>query len=228
MKSNKTSAQSLYLGALCLLCTGVASASTINISTGVVPYTITSDTITEAPDSSYTGTAITVTSLPAVPYTHDTDVTNNNSISSTTWVAPAAAQATEAGTVSGTVIYSVTFNLTGFLTSSAELYISFAADDYVSSITLNGGSIYTSSGTEEWATQTNVANVTSGFNAGLNTILFTVPNQTGDGASSCCGPTGLIAAVDVTASAVPEPGTLGGTGLCLIALGAMLRRRLAR
>lgn len=220
-----TSLRHLSLGVLCILCTGVASASTINLSTGVATYTITSDSITETPDAhSVPFTAVPVTSLPASPYTHDTDVTNTNGVSSTTWVAPAAAQATESQTVSGTVVYQVQFTLTS--TAGAELYISFAADDYVSLITLNSDTIFTSGGTEAWASQTNVADVTSDFVVGTNTIDFTVPNYRGDGASSCCGPTGLIAAVDVTTA--PEPATLGETGLCLIGLASMLRRRLAR
>ena len=222
-----------YTGLLCFLSAGMAEATTtFNLSTGTATYNITSDSITQAPDSSYTGTAIVITSLPASPFTHIASVTDGTDTSST-WVGPAAAQASEGATVSGTVVYTVSFNLTGFNPATASLIMNVAADDFISTIVLNSTTIFTASGTQisgsMWAAGTSIGPITSGFLAGSNLITFTVDNSTGDGSTSCCGPTGLIAAVDVTAtSSVPEPSTLGATGLGLAGLATLLRRRLTR
>jgi hypothetical protein len=235
MKAKKWPSQGLYLAGLSILCAGVAGATTtFNLSTGTATYTITSDT-NGGLDADFTGTAVDVTSLPTGSFAHLSSVTDGID-TSTQWIGPNADQDSEASSgvnrVSGTTVYTVTFNLTGFNLATASLIIDMGADDYVSSVVLNPTStdlsLFSASGGEMWATgdDVRVGPTTTGFVAGVNTIQFTVPNFSGDGAGSCCGPTGLIAAVDVTASSsVPEPGTLGATGLCLLGLAVMLSRR---
>jgi hypothetical protein len=235
LRKRSFAAKCVYSGLLCFLGAGMAEASTVlNLSTGFVPYTITSDSITQAPDSGYTGTAIFVTSLPTGAFAHAASATDG--IDSTTqWVGPNANQSTETtsgpGVVTGNVTYTVSFNLTGLNAATASLILTVGSDDFVGSITLNSTPIFTPTNPEKtggmWTipNEASVGPVTSGFLPGLNTITFVVDNSTGDGSTSCCGPTGLIAAVDVTASAVPEPGTLGVTGLGLAGLTTLLRRR---
>jgi hypothetical protein len=225
--------QGLCFGMLCSLCAVSARATTtFNLSTGTVPYTITSDT-NGGTDAGYTGTAFLVTSLPGAPYAHITNPLSNGT-SSGVWVGPNANQLNEPTTgvsaVSGTTVYRVTFDLTGYDFTSASLLMSIGADDFVSSVVLNSTTVFTPTGPETsggmWATGTSVPSITSGFIAGVNTLTFTVANSTGDGATSCCGPTGLIAAVDVFAnSTVPEPATAGITGASLLGLAALVRRR---
>lgn len=209
---------------------GVARATTINLSTGTATYTITSDT-NGGLDADYTGTAINVTSLPGGSFLHASNVSDGTDTTSQ-WIGPNADEASEPSSglnqVSGTTTYTVTFNLTGL--TSPSLIMSLAGDDYVSTVKLNSTTIFTASGNEitdgMWTNATSVGTVTSGFLPGLNTITFTVPNFTTDSSSSCCGPTGLIVAADVTGvSAVPEPATLGLVGLGLLGAG-MIRYRI--
>jgi hypothetical protein len=214
-------------GLLFILGAGFSQATTtFNLSTGTATYNITSDT-NGGLDADYTGTAIDVTSLPGAPFAHIANGLSNG-YNTAVWVGPNANQSSETNTVTGTTVYTVTFDLTGFYPASSQLVISLGADDYVTSVLLNSTSIFAASGTQisggMYATAVTVPTVTSGFISGINTLTFTVANFTGDGATSCCGPTGLIAAVDVIAS-VPEPGTVGTTSVCLLGLTSILYRR---
>lgn len=218
----------VYLGLLPILCAGIAEASTmLDISSGNVTYTIASDTNTGSPDDGYTGAAIDITQLPAAPFTH---VANgiSNGYSTADWVGPNANQSDEGSGVSGVTVYTVDFNLTNFNPATATLVMSLVADDYVS-VMLNTTPVFIPTTSEKmdgmWSSVTAVPTITSGFIPGINVLTFTVPNDNTDGTTSCCGPTGLMAAVDVFAtSTVPEPGTLGMTGMCLLGLATLLRR----
>lgn len=222
MKKNLQFAGKCFaLGTLALACASLVHATTINISTGAVTYTITSDTNgTPDPTAPPNQNAVDTTVPTTGEYAHVTDVSNG--IDSGVWIGPTSDQTSESNSVSGTTVYQVTFDLTG---TTADLNLTLAGDDFVSLVTLNGNDIFTHSGSEMWSSATTVPTVTTGFISGMNKLDFTVPNYSGDGASSCCGPTGLIAAVDVVTA--PEPGTLGITALSLIGLAALLRRRLA-
>lgn len=222
------------LVSLGILGAGLASAATtFNISTGTATYNITNDTNGGTLDDDYVGPAILVTSLPTGTYAHESGLTDGTD--SGVWVGPNADQVDESTTepnqISGSTTYTVTFNLTGYNYNTASLIMSVAADDYISSITLNSTVIFTdTNGTTMWATGTTVAGsgdpITGDFISGVNTITFVVPNDTTDLASNCCGPTGLDVAADVFANALtaPEPGTMGITGLALIGLAVLLRR----
>lgn len=232
MTAKKWSSAGKYFcfGLLCVGFAGLTQASIINISTGSATYNITADTNGGTLDNDFTGTAFLVTSLPTGAYAHVSGLTDGTD--SGAWVGPNANQLDETSAVTGSTTYTVTFNLTGYNYTTAQLIMSVAADDFISSITLNSTTIFTDpSHAAMWAAGTTVAGsgspITGDFVAGLNTITFVVPNYTGDGASSCCGPTGLDVAADVlaTPSGVPEPGTLGLTGLCLVGLVTLVRRR---
>ena len=231
MRINKWQAASL----LCVLFAGVMEASTtFNLSTGTATYDITSDTNGGADG---TGDAVDITNFPTTGQFAHINPTLSDGTDTGVWVGPTTTQGTAPGTESGTTVYTVTVDLTNFNAATASLVMNLGADDFISSVVLNSTTIFTPSNTQisggMYATatasgnKTVAAGVSSGFIAGLNTITFTVANSTGDGAGSCCGPTGLIAAVDVTADAstVPEPGTLATTGLCLLGLAGLLRRR---
>lgn len=210
------------LGAFGLLSSIPASATTIDISTGAVAYTITSDTTGEGT------TPVDVTDLAGGWVPNGL----SNGTSTGVWIAPEADQADKGGSVSGTTTYQVTFNLTGDNPLTAALVINLAGDDYVSSVTLNGlYSVFVPTSGEitngMWtaASGTFIFNTAADFNAGLNTLTFVVPDQRGDGTSSCCGPTGLIVAADVTASSVtPEPATFLPM-ILMIGAGALVLRR---
>jgi hypothetical protein len=222
MKPMKNVKQLLSVGALGLLCFGTvvpAAATPINLSTGFAAYTITADT---------NGEGLTPIDV-STPLPGGWISTLSNGVDSGVWIAPVAGQAAEPNTVSGSTTYQLTFSLSGLNPSTAVLAMNLAADDYVS-VTLNGTSIFSPSSTQiangMWTASTGTFDVTSGFNSGMNTLIFTVPNFSGDGTTSCCGPTGLDVAASVTAnSAVPEPATFGLAGLALAGLGLLRLRK---
>jgi hypothetical protein len=115
-----------------------------------------------------------------------------------------------------------TFDLTGFIPSTAELVMSIWADNAVHDIKLNGVSTGLSL-IHPAATAFNFAggktfSVNSGFVSGINTLEFLLVND------PPAGPTGLRIDLSGTAMLVPEPGTM--TLLLIgVALAAVARRR---
>jgi hypothetical protein len=221
-----------FFGTLGLLCvsSGIpAAANTINLSTGTATYTITSDT-NGGVDADYTGPAITVTNLAANWLPNSiTDGIGDSGV----WVAPLADQADVPGTVSGTTVYDTSFSLSGLDSATAVLTMNLTGDDVVS-VTLNGDTIFTPTAGQEasdfWSSAVGTFTVNDSsldFVAGVNTLVFTVDNFSGDGASSTSGPTGLDVAASVTASAVPEPSSALPLALAVLACGFIMRRRIA-
>jgi len=206
---------------------------TIGLSTGPTGqgYTITSDTNCPmiTPNCQDGMTASVVTSLAAEWVPSVTDGIGDTGV----WIAPAPDQGNLAINANGITVYQETFSLSGLDPTTAILTMNLTGDDFVSSLTLNGNTIYSSvGGVSPWtsAAGTLVVNDSSlYFDPGPNTLVFTVPNYGSDGAGTTSGPTGLIVAASVTAVSTPEPGSLGLVliGLMSIAAGLMRRKRLA-
>jgi hypothetical protein len=202
-----------------------AAADIMSLSIGTATYTITSDT-NGGIDAGYTGSAMVVTNLAAGWVANPiTDGIGDLGL----WVAPNADQFGVPTYVNGTTVYDVTFSLSGLNPGTALLTMNLAADD-CASVTLNGHSIFNPGCTAMWfnAQGTFAIPASSGdFVGGTNRLAFTVDNFSGDGASATGGPTGLDVAASVSASAVPEPGTIWLLGTVCLALG-LLRLRFAR
>ena len=217
----------VYLGLLPILCAGIAEASTmLDISSGNVTYTIASDTNTGSPDDGYTGAAIDITQLPAARSRMSPTGSRMGTVRRT-GLGQREPVGRRVRRQRRNCIYGG-LNLTNFNPATATLVMSLVADDYVS-VMLNTTPVFIPTTSEKmdgmWSSVTAVPTITSGFIPGINVLTFTVPNDNTDGTTSCCGPTGLMAAVDVFAtSTVPEPGTLGMTGMCLLGLATLLRR----
>jgi len=121
----------------------------------------------------------------------------------------------------GTYTYQTTFDLTGIDYSTTMIMGNVTADNGISDILINGISTGFVYGSANGGTYNTFASfmINSGFQAGLNTLKFSVINGS--------GPTGLR--IEFTGAnftpAVPEPETyallMAGLGL----LGAVARRR---
>ena len=120
----------------------------------------------------------------------------------------------------GIYTYTETFSLAGYKASTASFTGRFASDNSVDSITLNGTTLAGSGGSFTSYQTFNSAGGT--FNAGVNTLTFTVRN---DANGSGSNPTGLRVEVAGIAGAVPEPASWAllvvGFGL----VGVTARRR---
>ncbi|OAI40494.1 hypothetical protein AYO40_00745 [Planctomycetaceae bacterium SCGC AG-212-D15] len=112
------------------------------------------------------------------------------------WIGPTANQASPYNAQAGTYDYQVTFNLNGFDPTTASITGQWASDNDGLAIKINGQTT-TNTHPGEFA-YTNFASFTisSGFQAGLNTIDFLVSE---DG----IGPTGLQVQMTGNAQAVP-------------------------
>ena len=122
----------------------------------------------------------------------------------------------------GNYDYQTTFSLTGLNPATAELSGKWAADNNAC-IFLNGASTGQCVGFASFGALTPFS-ITSGFDAGLNTLDFVVTNGG--------GPSGVIAEVSGTAavigtSAVPEPSSLMLVCAALLSLGVAARLRQA-
>lgn len=128
-------------------------------------------------------------------------------------------------TADGAYAYSLTFDLAGFDPATASFAGRFAADNAVTSISLNGQTILGADGTfTDW---TDFASVTDAFVDGLNTLTFNLANF----AQANGNPTGLrveftsSSVDDLVGSAVPEPATWAMLLVGFGVIGTSIRRR---
>jgi hypothetical protein len=139
--------------------------------------------------------------------------------SSAQWISPYADEGGGRADAVGTYVYTEVFSLAGYNLATVDLTGMFAADNSAE-IFLNG--VDTGIGHTGLGSFSSTFNITSGFNAGSNTIQFDVSNTSvsGDGPN----PTGLIVELTGTGSNVPEPASFAFIGLGLGALGLLGRR----
>lgn len=214
-----------------------AVANTVNLSTGSDAYSIVSDTV-GCPGSCEGTVPTLVTGIPGGWVTDLTDTAGDSGL----WIAPQANQTNggpygNTGTIQGTVVYELQFSLAGLDPSSAILTMNLAADDFVGYVTLNGDTIFSPTSSEisngMWTTPSGSFTINDSsdyFNAGLNTLLFEVPNNSSDGSDGCCGPTGLDVAGSLTANSVatPEPSTYLPLDLAFLVVGGTFLYRRSR
>jgi hypothetical protein len=128
--------------------------------------------------------------------------------SGTQWIGPNPS--TSFAEPPGVYAYQTTFNLTGFIASTALIVGEFAADNKVASISLNGAGVPL--GSNGGLDSLTYFTINSGFSSGVNTLDFFVYNS-----GSKPNPTGLLVDFTIataTATAVPQP-----TSFMLLAIG---------
>jgi hypothetical protein len=131
------------------------------------------------------------------------------------WIAPQSDYRTGQSDLAGAYTFQTTFDLTGFYPSTAVLTGEWASDN-CSQIWLNGAYTGTEITPGACLSAMHPFTITSGFQAGINTLNFVVNNTD--------GPTGLIVSISGTAAEVLEPATLTLLGCGLAGLW-LLRRR---
>ncbi len=132
------------------------------------------------------------------------------------WITPLVSSGTASGAAAaGAYAYQTTFDLTGINLATASISGEVAADNAITDILINGFSTGFTWGTyDPFGSFT----ISSGFNAGLNTLTFNVDNDS--------GPTGLRVEMNGTFTPVPEPEIYGMLleGLGLVWFAARRRK----
>jgi hypothetical protein len=126
---------------------------------------------------------------------------------------------TEASSTATFYTYNTTFDLTGFVPSTAHITGKFYEDDIVQDILINSTSLGVFQGGGNASGAGVSFNVSSGFVAGVNTLTFIIENYP-TGISP--NPTGLDVQMTGTATALPEPASLAFGG---ITAGLMMLRK---
>lgn len=128
--------------------------------------------------------------------------------------------------------YETQFDLTGFDLSTVQITGHWTADNWLSQVALNGTPIYSSSGCGSPGSftfaSTTPFSISSGLQAGVNTLDFSVVNSTCVNIPPHPNPTGLLVDVSAVGVPVPEPNSLFGAvfGLALMVSIWLLRRKL--
>jgi hypothetical protein len=135
------------------------------------------------------------------------------------WIAPGPSETSASQTNgAGPFGYTETFTITADeVADTADVVGSFACDNDCT-LTLNGNTVATLTGTGQFLSLTGFTIDTSFFVAGLNTLEVSVTNAVNT-------PTGAIVEITTdTISTAPEPGAFGFIGLGLAALSLFGRR----
>jgi hypothetical protein len=138
------------------------------------------------------------------------------------WIGPNNNQSLD-GPV-GIYDYRITFNLTGFMSSSAVITGGWSSDNDGVAILLNG--VNTGNAPTSF-TQFSIGfapfSISTGFLPGINTLDFIVNNG-----ATTANPTGLRVEMTGTATPTPEPGSLVLLGTGLAGFAGVIRRKLNR
>lgn len=142
-----------------------------------------------------------------------------------TWISPG-----NSGSINwapGIYDYQTTFNLTGLDAATAQLSGMWTSDNNAT-IYLNGVSTGITTSQAPFG-NLQAFSITSGFQAGLNTLDLMVDNQPLSAGGSQPNPTGVLMEVSGTAQPVPEPaGPAVLSGLLLCSLTVPRLRKLRR
>jgi hypothetical protein len=180
---------------------------------GDAHYTLTPPGAVGAGNTNVVRVRQTVGGYPIPPWVGDDTIS--------AWIGPN--NATNLSSNGGLYDYQTTFDLTGFDYTTASISGQWAADDNIK-ILLNGNEVLPLTTGAHYSNWTSLASISSGFQAGINTLDFIVNNDGG-------GPTGLrtelIGTANLAATTVPEPSDLMGT---TIAFGSavLLKRKLTK
>lgn len=150
----------------------------------------------------------------------------------TSWIGPAnqptggsggvATGGPNGGNVFGTYVYETVFDLSTFFLNTVSLSGSYAVDNRLSSILVNGVSIgAVGAGGFSSLTNFNIPAGGSLFNSGNNTLTFVTQNGVGPGNDEF-GPTGLYAQFTLSGIQVPELDAASATVPLTLLVGAFL------